>query len=129
MRQVGQAQHQLTLLGIGGFGFLADFVDASPNAAHLGLDGAGVLAFLLGDADVFAGAVAIVLQRLLFGLGAAALLVDGEDFIHGRRVVRAALVEALLHGVGAVADDFDVEHKGAQNSGGCGFAKNKKGTS
>lgn len=117
VRQIGDAEKQIALLHIAGVGFAADFIDAAADAAHLGLDGAGVLAVFLGDADLLADAVAVALQLLALGFGAAALGVDFEHLIDEGSMVAATVGEALFHRFGIFAQQSDIEHKGAETSG------------
>ena len=61
MRQIGNAQEQIALACIRDIGLTANFLDAAADATHFRFDGAGVLAVLFRDADLFADAIAITL--------------------------------------------------------------------
>lgn len=110
MGNIGQAEEEFALPGIGGVGVFADLIDAAADLTHLSLDGRGVFAVLFGNADLFAGAIAFALEGLALGLSLAALLVDGEDLIDHGREVATAKGEALFDEVGVFAEKADIEH-------------------
>ena len=112
MRQIRDREQQFALLRIQRIGITADLVDAVADAAHLGLDGAGVLTLLLRHADLLADAVAVALQLLPLRFHRTTMLIDREHLVHHRhRELAATRGEALLHMIGLFADESDVEHK------------------
>lgn len=111
MREIGNAQQQISLAGIGTVRFDTDLFDSRIDAADFGFDGAGILAVFLGDADFLADAVAVALQLLALGFSRAAGSVDGDQFIHHRGVIAPAIGEALFDQVWVLTDEADVEHR------------------
>src|SRR5690606_7821030 len=104
---------QILLARRGGIGVGVVGGDLFVDRADLGLDGGGVLALALEDADLLGDLLALGLEALLFGLGAAAGFVAGEDVVDEGPVVAPAGLEARADGVGVFADLADVEHGAA----------------
>lgn len=110
VREIGEGEKEIALLGISGISFLADFIDAGADAADFGFFSGSVLAIFAANADFFGESIAVALKLLAFGLGGAARGVDGEDLVDDRCERGVAVGEALFDEFGAFAQEADVEH-------------------
>lgn len=125
--EVREGEEEIALLGVGGVGFDADFVDAGADAADFGFFGGGVFAVFAADADFFGEAIAVALELLAFGLGGAAGGVDGEDLVDERSERGVAGGEALFDEFGAFAQEADVEHGPGRVAGEVGLSRERWG--
>ncbi len=96
--------------GVELLGFVFELRDFVAELAHLRLDRRGIFTLCFLGADFLAGAFAVALQLLELRLGRAALLIAGEDFIHGGNQRGITRRETLFHEVGLFAEEADIEH-------------------